>query len=131
MRISDVSSDVCSSDLRQKRMGDSRYVVEPNVKEGKGGLRDLHTRFWIGKFIHRVRTVPELVDAGLMSARELRQFERAENFLLAVRCHLHILAGRAEDRLTFDFQREIASRMKFADRPGKRDRKSTRLNSSH
>src|SRR3546814_241240 len=100
-------------------MGDSRYVVEPNVKEGKGGLRDLHTLFWIGKFIHRVRTVPELVDAGLMSARELRQFERAENFLLAVRCHLHILAGRAEDRLTFDFQREIASRMKFADRPGK------------
>src|SRR3546814_1876261 len=79
-------------------MGDSRYVVEPNVKEGKGGLRDLHTLFWIGKFIHRVRTVPELVDAGLLTAKELRQFSRAENFLLAVRCHLHILAGRAEDR---------------------------------
>src|SRR3546814_2884995 len=100
-------------------MGDSRYVVEPNVKEGKGGLRDLHTLFWIGKFIHRVRTVPELVDAGLLTTRELRQFARAENFLLAVRCHLHTLAGRAEDRLTFDFQREIAQRMQFAARPGK------------
>jgi len=114
-----VAEKLAERDERHKKMGDSRYVVEPNVKEGKGGLRDLHTLFWIGKFIHRVRTVPELVDAGLLSARELRQFERAENFLLAVRCHLHILAGRAEDRLTFDFQPEIARRMHFAERPGK------------
>lgn len=90
-----VADKLAERDERHKRMGDSRYVVEPNVKEGKGGLRDLQTLFWIGKFIHRVRTVPELVDAGLLSARELRQFARAENFLLAVRCHLHILAGRA------------------------------------
>ena len=114
-----VADKLAERDERHKRMGDSRYVVEPNIKEGKGGLRDLHTLFWIGKFIHRVRTVPELVDAGLLSGRELRLFERAENFLLAVRCHLHTLSGRAEDRLTFDFQREIAARMKFADRPGK------------
>ncbi len=114
-----VAEKLAERDERHKKMGDSRYVVEPNVKEGKGGLRDLHTLFWIGKFIHRVRTVPELVDAGLLSVRELRQFARAENFLLAVRCHLHILSGRAEDRLTFDFQREIAARMQFAERPGK------------
>ncbi len=114
-----VADKLAERDERHRRMGDSRYVVEPNVKEGKGGLRDLHTLFWIGKFIHRVRTVPELVDAGLLTARELRQFARAENFLLAVRCHLHVLAGRAEDRLTFDFQREIAARMQFAERPGK------------
>jgi len=114
-----VAEKLAERDERHKRMGDSRYVVEPNVKEGKGGLRDLHTLFWIGKFIHRVRTVPELVDAGLLTTRELRQFARAENFLLAVRCHLHTLAGRAEDRLTFDFQREIAQRMQFAERPGK------------
>ena len=114
-----VADKLAERDERHKRMGDSRYVVEPNVKEGKGGLRDLHTLFWIGKFIHRVRTVPELVDAGLLSARELRQFERSEDFLLAVRCHLHTLAGRAEDRLTFDVQRAIAERMQFAERPGK------------
>jgi [protein-PII] uridylyltransferase len=104
---------------RHLRMGDSRYVVEPNVKEGKGGLRDLHTLFWIGKYAYRVRSVPELVEAGLLRPGELRQFQKAERFLWAVRCHLHIIAGRAEERLTFDYQREIAARMNYADRPGK------------
>ncbi|MGE0178205.1 MAG: [protein-PII] uridylyltransferase [Sphingomonas sp.] len=106
-------------DVRHHRMGDSRYVVEPNVKEGKGGLRDLHALFWIGKFAYRVNEVAGLVEAGLLSATELRQFQRAERFLWAVRCHLHLAAGRAEERLTFDFQREIAERMNYADRPGK------------
>ena len=114
-----VAQKLVERDERHKRMGDSRYVVEPNVKEGKGGLRDLHTLFWIGKYLHKVRTVGELVEAGLLTRAELRQFERAENFLLAVRCHLHILTGRAEDRLTFDVQPELAQRMRFADRPGK------------
>jgi [protein-PII] uridylyltransferase len=106
-------------DARHKRMGDSRYVVEPNLKEGKGGLRDLHTLFWIGKYMHRVQTVPELVDRGLLSKEELRQFQKAENFLWAVRCHLHILTNRPEDRLTFDVQREIAARMNYADQAGR------------
>jgi [protein-PII] uridylyltransferase len=106
-------------DERHQRMGDSRYVVEPNVKEGKGGLRDLHTLFWIGKYAYQLSSVAELVDVGLFSAQELRQFERAERFLWAVRCHLHLVAGRAEERLTFDYQREIAARMHYADRPGK------------
>ena len=104
---------------RHRRLGDSRYVVEPNVKDGKGGLRDLHTLFWIGKYAYGVRGVAELVDKGLLSPAELRQFEKAERFLWAVRCHLHILADRAEERLTFDYQREIAARMNYADRPGK------------
>ncbi|NNM77263.1 [protein-PII] uridylyltransferase [Sphingomonas sp. ID1715] len=104
---------------RHRRMGDSRYVVEPNVKEGKGGLRDLHTLFWIGKYVHRVDSVAGLVDAGLLTREELHQFQRAENFLWAVRCHLHMIAGRAEERLTFDYQREIAERMQYATRPGK------------
>jgi [protein-PII] uridylyltransferase len=106
-------------DARHKRMGDSRYVVEPNVKEGKGGLRDLHALFWIGKYAYRLQGVGDLVEAGLLSAEELRQFRRAERFLWAVRCHLHVIAGRAEERLTFDYQREIAARMRYADRPGK------------
>jgi [protein-PII] uridylyltransferase len=104
---------------RHKRMGDSRYVVEPNVKEGKGGLRDLHALFWIGKYAYNVGEPAELVEAGLLTKLEFRQFRRAENFLWAVRCHLHTIAGRAEDRLTFDFQREIAEKMRFAERPGK------------
>ena len=104
---------------RHKRMGDSRYVVEPNVKDGKGGLRDLQTLYWIGKYIHRVGSAAELVDVGLFTSAEYASFRRAERFLLAVRAHLHMLAGRAEDRLTFDYQRQIAQEMKFADRPGK------------
>ncbi|MBB5732204.1 [protein-PII] uridylyltransferase [Altererythrobacter atlanticus] len=104
---------------RHKRMGDSRYVVEPNVKDGKGGLRDLQTLYWIGKYNHRVTSAAELVDVGLFTQKEYRTFRRAENFLLAVRCHLHTITGRGEDRLTFDLQREVARRMNFADRPGK------------
>ncbi len=66
-----------------------------------------------------MHSAAELVDAGLFTAEEYRSFRRAERFLLAVRCHLHTIARRAEDRLTFDLQREVARRMNFADRPGK------------
>lgn len=114
-----IADKLAERDARHRRMGDSRYVVEPNVKEGKGGLRDLHTLFWIGKYAYGVRRAAELVDKGVLSGHEYRQFNRAENFLWAVRCHLHLIAGRAEERLTFDFQREIADRMRYSDRPGK------------
>ncbi|MES2987804.1 MAG: [protein-PII] uridylyltransferase, partial [Pseudomonadota bacterium] len=114
-----IADKLAEREIRHKRMGDSRYVVEPNIKEGKGGLRDLHTLFWIGKYAYNVREPAELVEAGLLSAHEFRQFRRAENFLWAVRNQLHLITDRAEDRLTFDVQREIAERMRFADRPGK------------
>ncbi len=114
-----VSEKLAERDARHKRMGDSRYVVEPNLKEGKGGLRDLHTLFWIGKYVHRVGSVAELVDKGLLTATELAQFQKAENFLWAVRCHLHILASRPEERLTFDVQREIAQSMRYREGTGK------------
>jgi [protein-PII] uridylyltransferase len=114
-----LTQKLAERDARHKRMGDSRYVVEPNIKEGKGALRDLQTLYWIGKYVHRVGSAAELVDVGLLTASEYRSFRRAEGFLLAVRCHMHILADRAEDRLTFDLQRAVAERMQFADRPGK------------
>ena len=104
---------------RHRRLGDTRYVVEPNVKEGKGGLRDLHTLYWIGKYIHKVHNAAELVDVGLLTAEEYRAFRKAETFFWAVRCHLHTITRRAEDRLTFDLQRAVATRMNFSDRPGK------------
>ena len=113
-----IADKLAERDARHKRMGDSRYVVEPNLKEGKGGLRDLHTLFWIGKYVYQVQSVPELVDKGLLTAAELRQFVRAENFLWAVRCNLHDLAGRAEERLTFDVQRELATRLRYTERAG-------------
>ncbi|MEJ5977329.1 [protein-PII] uridylyltransferase [Novosphingobium sp. PS1R-30] len=114
-----VAEKLAERNDRHKRLGDSRYVVEPNVKEGKGGLRDLHTLYWIGKYIHKVRDVSELVTVGLLSQDEYRAFRRAESFFWAVRCHLHTITNRAEDRLTFDLQREVALRMNFSDRPGK------------
>ncbi|GAA4048841.1 [protein-PII] uridylyltransferase [Parerythrobacter jejuensis] len=114
-----VSEKLAERDERHERTGGSRYVVEPNVKEGKGGLRDLQTLYWIGKYIHPARNAAELVDAGLLTQPEYHSFRRAERFLLAVRCHLHELTGRAEDRLTFDFQKQVAERMRFADRRGK------------
>jgi [protein-PII] uridylyltransferase len=114
-----VSEKLAERNDRHKRLGDSRYVVEPNVKEGKGGLRDLHTLYWIGKYIHKVRDVSELVAVGLLSQDEYRAFRRAETFFWAVRCHLHTITRRAEDRLTFDLQREVAARMGFSERVGK------------
>lgn len=114
-----LTQKLAERDARHKRMGDSRYVVEPNIKDGKGALRDLQTLYWIGKYVHRVQNAAELVDVGLLTRSEYRSFRRAEGFLLAVRSHMHILTDRAEDRLTFDLQRQVAERMHFADRPGK------------
>ena len=114
-----VTAKLAERDERHVRMGDTRYVVEPNVKEGKGGLRDLQTLYWIGKYIHGVERPAELVKAGLLTAAEFRKFDRAERFFWSVRCHLHLLAGRAEERLSFDYQPRIAEIMHYADRPGK------------
>ena len=105
---------------RHKRQGGQRYVLEPNVKEAKGGLRDLQTLYWIGKYLHRVPSSAGLVAAGLLTAEEYAQFERAENFLWAARCHLHYIAKRPVDQLTFDCHVEVAARMGYRDGHGRR-----------
>src|SRR5712672_3680478 len=115
-----VEAKLAERDARHKRVGDSRYQLEPNVKEGKGGLRDLHTLYWIAKYIFRTEDVGKLVDLGVLSAEESARFERAQTFLWTVRCHLHYLAGRAEERLTFDLQTEIGRRMGYTDHAGTR-----------
>jgi len=115
-----VEAKLAERDARHQRVGDSRYQLEPNIKEGKGGLRDLHTLFWIGKYIYRIDDVAKLVDLGVLSAEESHRFERAQSFLWTVRCHLHYIAGRAEERLTFDMQAEIGARMGYTDHAGTR-----------
>ncbi|HLJ64050.1 MAG TPA: [protein-PII] uridylyltransferase, partial [Stellaceae bacterium] len=105
-------------DQRHARLGDSRYLVEPNVKEGKGALRDLHTLFWIAKYIYRVDDMAGLVERKVLSAEEAARFARAQNFLWTVRCHLHFLSKRAEDRLTFDRQSEVGRQMGYTDHAG-------------
>ena len=113
-----VQAKLAERDERHAKGGESRYLVEPNVKEGKGGLRDLHTLFWIGKYYYRVPTAEELVGKGVFTRREFLQFRKAEDFLWAVRCHMHFLTGRAEERLHFDIQREIAERLGYTSHPG-------------
>ncbi|QFU07902.1 Bifunctional uridylyltransferase/uridylyl-removing enzyme [Rhodobacteraceae bacterium THAF1] len=105
---------------RHTKQGGQRYVVEPNVKEGKGGLRDLQTLFWIAKYVNHVPDVADLVEKGTYTADEFESFVKAESFLLAVRCHLHLIAGRGQDQLTFDMQVGVAERMGYADGKGRR-----------
>ena len=105
---------------RHRKQGGQRYVLEPNVKEGKGGLRDLQTLYWIGKYLHGTESAAGLVHHGLFSPEEYYRFRQAETFLWAVRCHLHDIAGRAMDQLTFDLQVEVADRMGYADTEGRR-----------
>ena len=104
-------------DVRHKKLGDTRYVVEPNLKEGKGGLRDLHTLSWIAKFTYKVRKISETVDTGVFTEEEYREFNKAEDFLWAVRFHLHYYAGRSEERITFDVQKALSEKLGYADRP--------------
>jgi [protein-PII] uridylyltransferase len=113
-----VSAKLMEREARVNRAGASRYLVEPNVKEGKGGLRDLHTLFWIAKYVYRVREPSELIAAGLFSRAEFALFQRCEEFLWRVRCHLHFMTGRAEERLSFDMQPAIAVKLGYHDRGG-------------
>ena len=115
-----VEAKLAERDERHKKLGDSRYVLEPNIKEGKGGLRDLHTLFWIAKYIYGVDDVSRMVELGVISERESRRFAKAQNFFWTVRCYLHYLTGRPEDRLTFDMQERIAGLMGYTDHAGTR-----------
>src|SRR5712675_371344 len=116
-----VTAKLAEREERHRRGGQSRYLVEPNVKDGKGGLRDLHTLFWISKYAYRVRTLDELVEKGVFSAAELSLFRRCSDFLWAVRCNLHFLTGRAEERLSFDVQYQMALRLGYTKHPGLRE----------
>ena len=113
-----VAAKLAERETRVRKAGASRYLVEPNVKEGKGGLRDLNTLFWISKYVYRVSNPSELVAADLFSPREFALFRRCEEFLWSVRCRLHFLAGRAEERLSFDVQRPIARQLGYSTRAG-------------
>ena len=113
-----VSVKLAERDSRIALAGRSRYLVEPNVKNGKGGLRDLNTLFWIAKYAYRLREAADLVGAGVFSRSEYRLFCRCEEFLWRVRCHLHYLTGRPEERLSFDHQRRIASQLGYSARGG-------------
>jgi [protein-PII] uridylyltransferase len=114
-----IEAKLAERDARHVKQG-QRYMVEPNVKEGKGGLRDLQSLFWIAKYIHHTDDLGKLVRAGVFRPEEFSTFVKAENFLWAVRCHLHLASGRATEQLTFDMQVEVAERMGYTDKGGRR-----------
>tara|TARA_R110002033_G_scaffold48044_1_gene94192 strand:+ start:5750 stop:8449 length:2700 start_codon:yes stop_codon:yes gene_type:complete len=105
---------------RHRKQGGQRYILEPNVKEAKGGLRDLQALYWIAKYRYRVHDTAELVPLGVFTEAEFDAFESAERFLWCVRCHLHLIAGRAADHLTFDMQVDVANAMGYRDHAGRR-----------
>ncbi|MEM7190082.1 MAG: [protein-PII] uridylyltransferase [Pseudomonadota bacterium] len=115
-----VEAKMAERDERHSRHGGSRYLLEPNVKESKGGLRDLQTLHWISKYIYHTGTAWDLVEMGVFERDEVQRFADASKFIWAVRCHLHDLTGRAQEQLTFDRQVEIADRMGYEDADGRR-----------
>ncbi len=108
-----VTDKLAERDNRHAKSGESRYAVEPDLKDGKGGLRDLHTLFWIAKFLFDANSPAELAEKGAFSRDDLRRFQKAEDFLWAVRCHLHFIAKRGEDKISFDRQGELAERLGY------------------
>jgi [protein-PII] uridylyltransferase len=105
---------------RHARAGASRYLVEPNIKDGKGGLRDLHTLHWLAKHLYPDKAEREFVEASVFTPAEYRSFRRCESFLWSVRCQLHFLTDRPEERLSFDLQPVMAERLGYRGHAGLR-----------
>jgi len=112
-----VDQKLAERNARHKRLGDSRYVVEPNIKDGKGGLRDLQTMWWIARYLYGVSRA-KAVNPDILTEDENRQFRKAEAFLWTVRVALHFLADRAEERLTFDMQKRLSETLQYKPHPG-------------
>lgn len=105
---------------RHDRFGNSLFYLEPNLKESPGGLRDIHTFFWISKYRYRVENVKDLIGMRFITPEEYSTFLRCREFLWKVRNALHYHAGRREDRLTFNHQVAIAGELGYIDRPNAR-----------
>ena len=108
-----IDAKMAERDERHRRSGESRYKVEPNIKDGKGGLRDLHTLQWLCKYMYGSDIGPELVASGVFTPAELATFRRCEEFLWTVRCFLHFITGRPEERLTFELQPAMAEALSY------------------
>ena len=108
-----VHAKLVEREERIERAGSSRYLVVPNVKEGKGGFRDLQMLFWIAQYAYRVHSREEMVKVGLFTAREMALYKRCEEFLWRVRCHMHFITGRSEEKLNFELQRVVAERLGY------------------
>ena len=100
---------------RHRRYGDSVYLLEPQIKEGEGGLRDLHTALWLAKVKYKVHSLDELMQKAVITESERDEVAQARDFLWRVRNSLHFASGRHQDQLTFEYQERIAPMMGFGD----------------
>ena len=117
-------------DARHRRYGDSPFVVEPNIKESRGALRDLQTLYWMARYVFGIGGLIDLASPDLpkltgpagtiLTLTEARLAMRSWDFLWTLRFHLHYVAGRAEERLTFDLQPVVGARMGYT-RHGRQD----------
>jgi [protein-PII] uridylyltransferase len=99
---------------RHKQYGESIYLLEPQVKEGEGGLRDLHTALWLAKVKYKVHSLEELVQKAVITEPELVEVNAAQDFLFRIRNSLHFISRRHFDQLTFEYQEQIAPMIGFA-----------------
>ena len=113
-----VEDKLAERDVRHAKMGDTRYFVEPNIKDGKGGMRDLQTIYWISRFLFGIENLEGLVEKGVLHEDELQLYKKAEEFFWSVRCHLHFIAGRATEQISFDQQTTLAKLLKYRSHPG-------------
>ncbi len=111
-----VAAKLSERDRRHSKWGDSRFLLEPNIKEGKGGLRDLHTLNWLARYCYRITKAADLVRSDLLTREEWKHYREAYLFFSTVRAYVHVLRGRADERLTFDMQTQIAEHLGFRGR---------------
>lgn len=101
--------------LRHRKFGGTAYNLEPNIKENPGGLRDLQMIGWVAKRHFGTRTFKELVKHDFLKQTEYEALSECRTYLWKIRTHLHYLTGKHDDRLLFDFQRELAQAFGYED----------------
>lgn len=110
-----VQEKITERDIRHKKMGGSRYLLEPNIKEGIGTLRDMQTLSWLAKYTYGCHDAQQIIETGLLSRKSIRIYLRAYRFFWTVRFWLHMLSGRASEQLVFEYQKSIAEYMGYRD----------------
>ncbi len=110
-----IKEKIVERNATRQKYGGSIYLREPNIKEGEGGLRDLHTALWIA-FVHfRINSLGELVHLGVITEGQYTVFLRSRNFLWRLRNELHYLSFRKNDHMTFDLQEKAALDFRYRD----------------
>ncbi len=98
---------------RHQQAGHSRYLVEPDLKNSKGGLRDIHVIMWIGKYIYKTDNPHDLINHGVLSPKDFSLIQKSERLFWAIRFLLHLEVGRGHEKINFDVQKQLADMLKY------------------